>query len=154
MAAPAGMPSGMQQSLSSKVSVPASTVTPRPTPAPGNFAQTLVVKSDVLNDEGVVVVKAGTVFSKSDFDQAVSKYGADKVSATQIPVGGIIVVLDPLQVPDLKKGDVISQTQFDALVEKFGDKAFEAVKVDTAFQVTPQGIAPKKPEVVASPTRP
>ena len=154
MAAPAGMPSGMQQSLSSKVSVPASTVTPRPTPAPGNFAQTLVVKSDVLNAEGVVVVKAGTVFSKSDFDQAVSKYGADKVSATQIPVGGIIVVLDPLQVPDLKKGDVISQTQFDALVEKFGDKAFEAVKVDTAFQVTPQGIAPKKPEVVASPTRP
>jgi hypothetical protein len=69
-------------------------------------------------------------------------------------VGGIIVVQDPLQVPDLKKGDVISQTTFDALVKQFGDKAFVAVKVDPSFQVTPEGIAPKKPEVVASPTRP
>ena len=154
MAAPAGMPSGAQQSLNAKVSAPAPTVAPRPTPAPGNFAQTFVVKGDIVNAEGQVVVKAGTVLSRSDFDQAVTKYGADKVIASQIPVGGIIVVQDPLQVPDLKKGDVISQTTFDALVKQFGDKAFVAVKVDPSFQVTPEGIAPKKPEVVASPTRP
>lgn len=152
--APAGMPSGMQQSLSAKVSVPAPTVAPRPTPAPANFVQTFVVKNDVLNAEGQVVLKAGTVLPRSDFDQAVSKYGADKVSGAQVPVGGLIVVQDPLQVPSLKKGDVIDQATFDNLVKQYGDKAFVAVKVDPTFQVTNDGIVPKKPEVVSSPTRP
>ena len=147
----AAMPSSSQQSAS--VKLPAPTVTTRPQLLPGNFAQTVVVKSDVVID-GKVVVSAGTVLTQNDFNKAVATYGSDKVSGVPVPVGGVIVINDPLQVPDLKKGDIITQAQFDELVKKYGDKAFEAVKVEPALEVGPEGIAPKKPEVVSSPTKP
>ena len=151
MILPAGMPSAIQQSANVKVSVPV--LPTRPTPTPGNYLQTVVVSKDVVIG-GKVVLEAGKVLTKPDLDKAVAAYGSDNIGTVPVPVGGLIVVLDPLQVPGLKKGDVIDQAQLNILIKTYGDKAFVAQKVEPAFEVGPAGIVPKKPEVVASPTKP
>lgn len=147
----ASMPSNSRQSASVKVTTPS--VTTRPEPVPGNFVQTVVVKGDVVVN-GQIVLGAGQVLTKTELDQAVAKFGADKVTVVPVTLDGLIVISNPLQVPGLKKGDIVTPTQLADLIAKYGEKAFEAVKVDPAFQVTPEGIVPKKPEVVASPTKP
>ena len=147
----ASMPSSVQQSAS--VKLPAPTVTTRPQPNPANFLGAVVIKGNVVVNNQIVI-EAGKVLTTAEFEKAVATYGAGNVSGQPVPVGGLIVVNDPRQVPGINKGDIITQAKFDELVKQFGDKAFEAVKVDPAFQVTPEGLVPKKPEVVASPSTP
>jgi hypothetical protein len=147
----AAMPSGSQ--VSASVKVPAPVAATRPQPNPGNFVGTVVIKGDVVVN-GEVVLEAGKVLTQADFEKAVATYGVGNVSGQPVPVGGLIVIRDPLQVPGLKKGDVVTEKEFNDLLKTFGDKAFVAEKVDPTFQVTSEGIVPKKPEVVSSPTKP
>jgi hypothetical protein len=153
----AAMPSSARQSLSAKV--PAPTVATRPEPLPGNFAKIVVVKSDVIID-GEVVISAGTVLPQNEFNKAVATYGSEKVSGTPVSTKGVIVIKDPGQVPGLTVNQSFDLSKaedakvYNDLVQEYGNKAFEAVKVDPAFQVTPEGLVPKKPEVVASPSTP
>jgi hypothetical protein len=100
------------------------------------------------------VLEAGKVLTKLDLDKAVAAYGSDNIGIVPVPVGGVIVVVDPLQVPGLKKGDILDQARLNDLIKTYGDKAFVAQKVEPAFEVGPTGIVPRKPEVVASPTKP
>ena len=107
--------------------------------------------------ENVVVLTAGQVLTKLELSQAIAKFG-DKIvtdpliAPVPVPVGGLLVVVN---VPGYQKGDIIDQATFNKLFAE--NPLREDVKVDKvepAFVVGPEGIVPKKPELVTSPIKP
>jgi hypothetical protein len=109
--------------------------------------------------ENVVVLTAGQVLTKLELSQAIAKFG-DKIvtdpliAPVPVPVGGLLVVVE---IPNSKyqKGDIIDQATFNKLFAE--NPLREDVKVDKvepAFVVGPEGIVPKKPELVTSPIKP
>ena len=149
MALPVGMPSAVQQSANVAVTPP--TVATRPTPVPTLDFPLFVVDKDVVGKNGQIILLKGEVISQVELQAAILLSGG-AVSTKAVPQGGVIVIVDPGQVPGLNKGDVKTPAEIDALIKEFGDKAFQAEKVVPSLVVTPEGLAPKKPEVVASPT--
>lgn len=150
MPLPAGMPSSVQQSAN--VTVTAPTVATRPQPVPTLNFPLFVVEKNIVDQNGKTIFVKGDVINQVQLQQATIQLGAGAVSTKPVPQEGVIVIVNPGQIPGLNKGDVKTPAEIEALIKEFGDKAFQAEKVVPSLVVTPEGIAPKKPEVVASPT--
>ena len=114
----------------------------------------VVVSKDVVVN-GQVVLKAGQTLTKPELDKAVAAYPGEVVTnpgLVAVPVGGLLVVVN---VPDYQKGDIIDQATFNELFTKNPLRTDVKVdKVEPAFVVGPEGIVPKKPEIVTSPIKP
>ncbi len=114
----------------------------------------VVVSKDILVD-GKVVLAAGQTLTKPELDKAVAAYPGKVVTnpgLVAVPVGGLLVVVE---VPGYQKGDVIDQATFNELFTKNPLRTDVKVdKVEPAFVVGPEGIVPKKPELVTSPIKP
>jgi hypothetical protein len=116
----------------------------------------VVVSKDVVVN-GQVVLKAGQTLTKPELDKAVAAFPGEVVTSpglVAVPVGGLLVVVE---IPGSKyqKGDIIDQATFNELFTKNPLRTDVKVdKVEPAFVVGPEGIVPKKPELVTSPIKP
>ena len=104
------------------------------------------------------MLTAGQILTKLELSQAIAKFGDKNVvtdpliAPVPVPVGGLLVVVN---VPGYQKGDLIDQATFNELFTKDPLRTDVKVdKVDPAFVVGPEGIVPKKPEIVTSPIKP
>jgi hypothetical protein len=108
-------------------------------------------------EKDVTVLTAGQILTKLELSQAIAKFGDKNVvtdpliAPVPVPVGGLLVVVN---VPGYQKGDLIDQATFNKLFEKDPKIEVRVDKVDPAFVVGPEGIVPKKPEIVTSPIKP
>ena len=110
-----------------------------------------------VGHNGQVVLKAGQTLTKPELDKAVAAFPGEVVTSpglVAVPVGGLLVVVE---IPGSKyqKGDIIDQATFNELFTKNPLRTDVKVdKVEPAFVVGPEGIVPKKPELVTSPIKP